>query len=238
MSAALAVLQQRLRTLVEAGIDGFDPPGAGVVQRLLELTAGSASELADYLRGRSEDQLGRLEAAFVAARLRAEASIERLARAELGPRRSELEALLGAGKFCQIERLARRHRHAPPPLRAELLARHKLLLEAAVRARGIDLGEATRSDGSAETLATTLYRDAVASARASLTLVRAAASLPQHAGHYNAQQIAVRTLEALQPWPAYLKAQLARLELLATLPAPDPAKKKPGRSRSRVRPRP
>jgi hypothetical protein len=66
-------------------------------------------------------------------------------------------------------------------------------------------------------------------------VARARASVPVDAGHYNAQRVAARMLAALSTYPAYLKAQVARLETLALLQPVPEVKAKPARARRKPR---
>jgi hypothetical protein len=211
--AALAPLEERLDSLARSGATAWDGPGVQLVRRLLDAAAGADAELCAHLAERAERHLDRLAQAFSGGRARAEANIQDLL--ELGVADAEsLRAKLASGALLDLQRLRRRHRRrrqAEPSV-----ASRRDELEARATARGIT-SPGTLESPSAELLAETLYRDALAGVNASLVLVRAAASLPEHAGHYNPVRVAGRALEALSNHPAYLRAQLARLEVVALL---------------------
>ena len=126
------------------------------------------------------------------------------------------QAQARSGALRELQRLCRRrHRYGRGAWTRRSRAR-RAELEARAAARGIT-SPGTLEAPSAELLAATLYRDAVAGANASLVVARAVAVRPEHAGHYNPVRVASRALEALSDHPAYLRAQLARLEVVALL---------------------
>lgn len=210
---ALAQLEARLDSLTRSGAAAWDGPGVQLVRRLLDAAAGAEGELCAHLAERAGRHLERLAQAFSGGRTQAEAGLQELL--DLGvPDAPRLRAKLESGELLELQRLRRRHRRrstAEPSL-----ANRRDELEARATARGIT-SPGTLASPSAELLAATLYRDALAGANASLALARAAASVPEHAGHYNPVRVASRALEALGDHPAYLRAQLARLEVVALL---------------------
>ena len=231
MSEDLEALAQRLSTLEGAGLWVWDAPGARLVAGILARAQASDQAVAGWLATRASVHLAELEASFGAARLRAEGMAERLGACEAAEP-DALQGLLERGAFGEIGRLSRRYPRAAAPRRRYASETRTAALEAKARARGITLPEHPDL-ARADLLATALYRDSAASIRANLTLAKVAAAEPRDAGHYNAQHIAVQTLEALREHAPYLKAQLARLELLAILPLPDAPKKRaaPGKRR-------
>jgi hypothetical protein len=225
VSEDLEALARRLSTLERAGLAVWDAAGAQLVAGILTRAQESAEAVAGRLATRASAHLGQLEASFAAARLRAERMAEHLAACQtVEP--ALLEHLLERGGFGEIGRLSRRYPRAASPRRRHCSVGQITALEAEACARGITLPEHPES-ARADLLATALYRDSAASIRANLTLAKVAAAAPRDAGHYNAQHIAVQTLEALREHAPYLKAQLCRLELLAILPLPDAPKKRP-----------
>jgi hypothetical protein len=224
MSEDLEALAQRLSALERAGLCAWDAPGARLVAAILARAQGSDDAVASRLATRASAHLGLLEASFAAARLRAEGMAERLGACELA-NPGTLKSLLERGAFGEIGRLSRRYPRATAPRRTQASEARTAALKDEARARGITLPQHP-DFARADLLATALYRDSAASIRASLTLAKVAAAAPRDAGHYNAQHIAVQTLEALREHTPYLKAQLARLELLAVLPMPDAHKKR------------
>jgi hypothetical protein len=231
MSEDLEALAQRLSTLESAGLWVWDAPGARLVGGILARARASDEAVAGRLATRASAHLAKLEASFDAARLRAESMAERLGACGVAER-DALKRLLERGAFGEIGRLARRSPRAAAPRRIHASATRTAALEAEARARGISLPEHP-DFARADLLATALYRDTAASIRANLTLDKVVAAAPRDAGHYNAQHIAVQTLEALREHAPYLKAQLARLELLAILPVPDAPKKRPAPGKRR-----
>jgi hypothetical protein len=231
MSEDLEALAQRLSTLESAGLLVWDEPGARLVGGILTRARASDQAVAGRLATRASAHLAELEASFAAARLRAERMAERLGACGLAEQ-DALKRLLERGAFGESGRLARRYPRAAAPARIHASETRIAVLEAEARARGITLPEHP-DFARADLLATALYRDSAASIQADLTLAKVAAAAPRDAGHYNAQHIAVQTLEALREHAPYLKAQLARLELLAILPVPDPPKKRPAPGKRR-----
>jgi len=231
MSEDLEALAQRLSTLESAGLSVWDAPGARLVAGILDRARASDEAVAGRLAARASAHLLELEASFATARQRAEAMVQRLGAREVAEP-AALQRLLERGAFGEIGRLARRYRGAHAPRRIQASETRTAALEAEARARGISLPEHPDL-ARADLLATALYRDSAASIRANLTLAKVARAAPRDAGHYNARHIAVQTLEALREHAPYLKAQLARLELLAILPVPDAPKKRPAPGKRR-----
>jgi hypothetical protein len=224
MSEDLETLAQRLSTLEHAGLTGWDAPGARLVAGILTRARASDRPVAGRLATRVSAHLAALETSFAAARLRAESTAERLGACGVAEPNA-LKGMLERGAFAEIARLSRRYPRTAAPRRTYASETKTAALEARARARGITLPDHPGL-ARADLLATALYRDSAASIRANLTLAKVAAAAPRDAGHYNAQHIAVQTLQALREHGPYLKAQLARLELLAILPVPDAPKKR------------
>jgi hypothetical protein len=231
MSEDLEALAQRLSTLENAGLAGWDAAGARLVKGILGRARAADEAVAGQLATRASAHLNQLEASFAAARLRAESMAERLGACAVAEP-DTLTRLLERAAFGEIGRLSRRYPRAAAPRRGHASETRTAALEAEACARGISLPEHPEF-ARADLLATALYRDSAASIRCNLTLAKVAAAAPRDAGHYNAQHIAVQTLEALREHAPYLKAQLARLELLAILPVPDAPKKRPGPGKRR-----
>lgn len=224
MSAQPAELEQRLSTLAQAGAAAWDEPGVQLVRRLLCRAQQADAALGGYLLGRAAQHLNRLANAFEASRAEAQAELSHLVQLGVADR-ARLQAKLDEGALGEVRRLARRHRGGPRRTDPSGPAR-QLDLEARATARGIT-SPGTLAPPSAELLAATLYRDALAGASASLAVARAAASVADDAGHYNPERVASRALEVLSEHPAYLRAQLARLEVVSLLTELGGAKKKP-----------
>jgi hypothetical protein len=233
MNDDLQALTLRLATLQSAGLAAWDEPGARLVAGILARAERSDRAVAERLATRAAAHLGQLEESLAAARLRAESMAQRLGASEV-PGPDALRGLLERGAFGEIARISRRYPRANEPRRAHVSEARIAALEAEARTRGIPL-PADSDFARADLLATALYRDSAASIRANLTLAKVAAAAPRDAGHYNAQHIAVQTLEALREHAPYLKAQLARLELLAILPVPDAPRKRTAAGKKRHR---
>lgn len=225
MSVRLSELEQRLASLTQAGAAAWDEPGLQLVQRLTRAARQADAALCAHLQERAARHLDRLEEAFEANRAEAQASLQQLVALGVVDA-AHGQAKLDAGALGEVQRLSKRHRFGRRRVDASFAARRPDL-EARALLRGIT-SPGTLQAPSAELLAATLYRDAVAGASASLTVARAVAAVPEDAGHYNPMRVASRALEALSDHPAYLQAQLARLEVVALLhPFTSPGKEPP-----------
>jgi hypothetical protein len=214
MNERTEALVRRLAALERAGLSAWDPPAIPLVERLIAAATRGEPQLADRLCTRAESHLDRLERSLADAKLRADAAVRRVAALEpdLVP---VLERTLAAQAFCDVQRLARRCRPVAAP-RKRRAREQNAALAARAEARGLPLAD-PREAPDPEAVVRASYRESVSAARASLAVTRAVAAVPEDAGHYNPLQVAAHALEAMSAYPAYLRAQLARLEALELL---------------------
>jgi Protein of unknown function (DUF2894) len=250
------LLEARLAALREAGAEGFDPPGFGLIAslraRALALEGGARARL----EARALTRLEQLEEAFRRARAVAEEQLCALEAAGTAVDRTLVEAL-ARGELAAVARAARRQlreldvgreKTAVPwlaRLRGEAASREVRLPAPLARdlqqlARDGDVverGEKRRAHAVGNALSATLFRESLVSARAALAVARAADNVPEDAGPYNAQALSARALAAVERLsPLYLRALVAGLQDLGVVaaalepePGGAPRKKAPAR---------
>jgi hypothetical protein len=229
--------RERLARLIERGALGFDALGVAQVRALMAKAEALSEGAAARVRARIEERVGRLEARFESERARAVAAVEALAAEGIDAGEALREAL-ARGEFEAVHRGCRRARDERrageellpilwiPRLRAQASARGMRLSEELARG----LAELDRTPGFVERrslarasrlgneLSIRLFRDSLASARASFAMARASDNVPEAAGPYNGQALSARALAAMAELsPSYLKAFLAGLDDLETV---------------------
>lgn len=217
---ALAQLHARLQ---RDELTAFDPVGASHIARLLDRAASLGGPATEHLLHRAELALGQLQDQHAVARQRAERAVARLAANELDPH-GWAQRALDRGDLSTVHRLSRRLPQTSIRLRDQVRKHWEAALDAEVEKRGLSCPGTLEAPSPAAihraaTLdkAIALYRDAMAAATAELAVARAVKAIPPQAGRYHAGSVATRALRAMQGVPPYLRAQLARTEMLGLL---------------------
>ncbi len=200
-----------LATLDADGVRAFDPAARALIGALLGRAEALGERAGKKLRARAEVRISLLGQAFASARARATNALSMLPGD--APSRPLLARALAAGDLTTVLFQARRY----------------------VRRSGSDLASAARLSKQSDAAAR--YERSFSELFAALDVARALDTLPEAAGPYNALTLAARTLGELGSLsPAYLRAQVMRLEDLGALIGLPPAPSLPiGRSRRRTR---
>jgi hypothetical protein len=225
---ASSTLEDRVDALAANGARAFDAAALGELSSLIARAGAVCGAAGDRLHARAERCAAALELRLAAARLEATGLVDALGASAPAHARSRLAAMLAAGDLASLRRAARRRpvasRHATA---APDLAWHaRLAAEAHARdvepRHALALAPARSTETSLRVaiaaLARALYDRSLDEAAAACALARATDAVPSASGPYNALALATRALGELGALsPAYLRAQLARLEDLGEL---------------------
>ena len=233
-------LAARVEALRGSALERLDPLGVSLVTGLLARALSAPDAVRGRLEARIEAHLAAISERATATRARAVSAIEAVERegVSAAPARTRLER----GDAIGARRLAMRL--AIRPLRersGEAALRERLSRLAA--GLGVSLVGAERVP--ATRLANRLFRIASSAPQAERVVELAQAARPEGAGRYHTDTVAADILAMMQALsPAYLRAQVARLDLLAEVqafiargvPPKPPEPEKPARkSRARKR---
>ena len=224
---ASMTLEERVAALAAAGGRAFDAAAFGELASLITRAGPLGGAAGDRLRARAERCAACLEVRLATARAEATGLVDELGASAPAHARSRLAAALAAGDLTRLRRAARRRLAARPPLALPDAAWHARLA-AEARARDIEprhvsatapaLPPETSLRVTIAALARALYDRSLDEAAAACALARATDAVPSASGPYNALALATRALGELGALsPAYLRAQLARLEDLGVL---------------------
>lgn len=224
---------------MRADLRAFDPEAARFVDRLL----------ASGLDERADARLAELERAAAAAKIELDAARQKLRESGVAEP-SELGCAIADGELRHARRLAEkalrdheRARRSPASRLARGLAERartrslRLAPDLASRVHGL-AAAATPSVDEARALAAelsrALYDESLSGARAAVAIARVRDNLPEGAGPYNPQVIAVEALARIGALsPDYAAALIASLDDLASLDALGPPPKSKSRAPAR-----
>lgn len=216
-------LSQMRQALQEPELAAFDRVGVSHIEGLLGRAQPLTGPARERLLQRGQAALEHLQARRRAALERAERAVERLEEFELDPHGHARQALK-RHDLAAVQRLSRRFPQTSVRQRDRVRKRWEAALDAEVEKRGLSCPGTIEAPSAAAihraaTLekAIALYRDAMAAAAAELAVARAIKSMPLEAGRYHAGSVATRALRQMQAVPPYLRAQLARVEMLGLL---------------------
>jgi hypothetical protein len=204
-------LAERIEALAASPLARLDPLGVDLVTKLHARASAAPEAVRERLSARIEAQLIALDARASAARERAVQAIEAVERD--GVSAALARTRLGRGDAIGARRTALRLAIRPMPERTgEAALRERLTRFAAglgVSLRGTEKIPATR-------LANRLFRIASSAPQAERVVELAQAARPEGAGRYHTDTVAADILAMMHALsPAYLRAQVARLEMLA-----------------------
>ncbi len=238
MSEATAGASERVASLDAAGARTFDAAAfalvVGLVARAEALGEGRGGA---RLRARALREVASLEARLERAREDAGRALDAMDPS----RRARAARALERGDVTSVRRAARRRERPRDPVRDAAEGAWLVRLAAEARASGVwsddlaDDGSPGRRLATIASLAARLYERSLDEAAAASAVARAVDAVPSASGPYNALALATRALGELGALsPAYLRAQLARLEDLGALLAL-PAEVATPRARTRRR---
>lgn len=208
-------LSARVEALRGSPLERLDPLGVDLVLKLHARAQSVPDAVRAKLEARVEAQLESLARRAEEVRARAVEAIEAVERegTSAGAARSRLERGDAVGARRVATRLARR----PMPERTGAAALRTRLARFAA-SLGVSLTGAERLP--ATRLASRLFRIATSAPQAERVVELAQAARPEGAGRYHTDTVAADVLAMMQAIaPGYLRAQIARLELLADVQA-------------------
>jgi hypothetical protein len=228
----------------------FDGPGLGLIESLLARAERLGGDAGARLSARASLRVEALEAALARATLEVTRELDALGDAAPAAAREAL----ARGDRQAARRAIRRARAGLARAREQVGVAWAARLAGEATSRGEDgLGrELTALCGEGvidrdahahavalgSTLSSSLFRRSAESARATVAIARSADNLPESAGRYNSQVLALRALsEMAELSPGYVRVVVAAIDDLAaveTLLGPSPSGAKAARAR-RVR---
>jgi hypothetical protein len=232
----MSELHARVEALRALSAQAFDGPGMGLIETLLARAQQLGGNAGARLAARAAERTARVEAAFAAARSEASRELAALGDAASSSTADDVRAAVDRGDLRSARRVIRRARvetarSAEPiavPWAAPLglvgsargeqtLARE---LDALCTNGVVDRLAHSQALALRGTLSSALYRGSAESVRATVAIARAADNLPEGAGPYNGQVLALRALVAMAELsPEYARVVVAAVDDLAALEA-------------------
>jgi hypothetical protein len=227
----------------------FDGPGLGLIEALLARAEALGGDAGARLSARASLRIESLEAALASATLEVTRELEALGEAAPAAAREAL----ARGDRRAARRALRRARAEASRAREQVAVTWAARLAGEATSRGegglgrdlsalcgdgvIDREAHARAVALGSALSSALFRRSAESARAAIAIARSADKLPESAGRYNSQALAIRALtEMAELSPEYARVVVAAIDDLAAVEAllgPNPAAVRKGARKRR-----